>query len=55
MEDGQRVSLDNTASVEVSRKVVAAEGGGGVANGGRNGRQGGREGRTEDTFTLTGV
>lgn len=41
MEDGQRVSLDDTA--EVSRKVVVAEGGGGVALRGEE-RLGGREG-----------
>jgi len=54
MEDGQRVSLDDTASVEVSRKVVAAEGGGGgVANGGRNERQRGREGGKAGRRTLS--
>lgn len=45
VEDGQLVSL------EVSRKVVVAEGGGLI----NSGKGGGMRGRTEDTFTLTGV
>lgn len=45
VKDGQLVSL------EVSRKVVAAEGGGLI----NSGKGGGMRGRTEDTFTLTGV
>lgn len=56
MEDGQRVSLDDTASAEVSRKVMVAEGGGGVALRGEErfgGREGGRTGRR--TLSLSQV